>query len=368
MRFVSGPKDRTSTNRADTARQRRSQRGQERVKTAGSRVVNPVRSRPVTMRANTYGRPLNQQVGTKRARRQFYVTMDQHGAELRLPALPVISPGWRLLSAVVAILAAFGIYSLWMSPFFQAAPVEISGLQRISPDELAGMLSLENLSIVEIDPAAITEEISKAYPELMQIQVAVEMPNFITINAVERQPVLAWLKGDQMTWVDADGVLFPARGDAGPLVTIESEYDLPRAPLSAEEIALLDKTAEAEAVAQAEEEAAKPGMLARLFTPTEKAEPESEPILEQADPTLMTAALDLSKKLPPETSIVYEQDHGLGWIAEQGWQVYIGRDLVQFEDKLALYQAISSHLAEQGIQPVLVSVEHLNAPFYRVEQ
>lgn len=371
MRLVGGSKDRTSTSRADAARQRRSQRGHDRVKTVTNRVITPPRSRPVTtMRGNVYGTPLTQQVGTKRARRQFYVTMDQHGAELRLPALPAINPGWRLLSALVAILAAFGLYSMWLTPFFKVAPVEISGLQRINPDDIAVMLSLENLSIVEIDPAAIAETIGKEYPELMEIKVGVEMPCFVTISAVERQPVLAWLKGDQVSWVDADGFIFPARGEAGPLVTIESENDLPRAPLSAEEIAALDKTAEAKAAAEAAAVDEKPGLLERLFAPAveETPEPEASPVLEQADPTLIAAALDLSQKLPPETSIEYAQDHGLGWTAEQGWQVYIGRDLAQFDDKLALYQAVSNHLIEQGFQPVLVSVENLNAPFYRLEQ
>jgi hypothetical protein len=48
-----------------------------------------------------------------------------------------------------------------------------------------------------------------------------------------------------------------------------------------------------------------------------------------------------------------------------GWQVYIGKDLNQFEAKMATYQAIISELESRGIRPTLVSVEHLDAPFYR---
>ncbi|MBE0696609.1 MAG: hypothetical protein IH586_06770 [Anaerolineaceae bacterium] len=369
MPFDRGSKDRTPTSRADQARQRRSQQTQERVSTVGNRAVNPVRSRPVTVRGNTsFGSPIHKQTGTKRARRQFYLTMDQHGSELRLPALPVFHPGWRIASALLVILVLAGIVTLYSSPFFQIMAVDISGLQRISPDDMAAKLNLENLSIVEIDPQAITQAIATEYPELMDIQVSIEMPGFIAISAVERQPVMAWLKGDQMTWIDADGVIFIARGDAGPLLTIESEDDLPRAPLSVEEVAAQLKAAEAAAEADPTP-ASKPGLFAQLSNPTEKKEPVvKENVLEIADPTLMAAAQELSKKLHPETTLVYQQDHGLGWTDPQGWQVYIGRDLNQFEAKFGLYQQIASYLAEKELKPVLVSVEHLNAPFYRLEQ
>ena len=54
------------------------------------------------------------------------------------------------------------------------------------------------------------------------------MPNVVTISAEERMPVLAWQKGDQITWVDADGYHLPgARRALGPLVTIHAEDDLP---------------------------------------------------------------------------------------------------------------------------------------------
>ncbi len=74
-----------------------------------------------------FGKPIHQQVATKRARRQFYVTMDQRGAELRLPAITVINPGWRLLSGLLAALALAGIIAMLISPFFQIMSVEVTG-------------------------------------------------------------------------------------------------------------------------------------------------------------------------------------------------------------------------------------------------
>jgi hypothetical protein len=367
MSFVRGSKEGTPTGRADQARQRRSQKTEQRAKTVGSRAVKPVQNRPVTVRGNLFGKPLHHQVGTKRARRQLYLTMDQHGAELRLPALPVFHPGWRILSALIAILALAGLVTLYSSPFFQIISVDVIGLERLSPEELTGKLNLENLSIVEVDPQAVNQAITEAYPDLMNIQVKIDMPSFITISAAERQPVMAWLKGDQTTWVDTDGYIFAARGDAGPLLTIESENDIPRAPLPIEEIAALAKATETAAQSEGDTEA-KPGLLAQVAKTVDAKEVIRKKGLEKADPTLLTAARDLSQKLPPETTLIYQPDHGLGWTDSQGWQVFIGRDLNQFEEKFTLYQEISRYLAEKGMKPVLVSVENLNAPFYRLEQ
>lgn len=351
----------STTNRADSARQRRSERSQQRASTVTRRVVNPVNPRPVIVRGKTFGTPIHRKAGTQRARRQFYLSMDQAGAELRLPAITLANPGWRLLSALIAILAAVGIFSFWNSPYFRIEAVEVNGLQRLSPADLTDTLNLENLSIVEIDPQVAVETLAKTYPELVDVQVNVFVPNLVTITATERQPVMAWQKGEETSWIDAEGIIFPARGEAGAMVTIYSESDLPRMALPVE------TPAAGESDEAAAEEEAQPGLLARLIAGEKEPAGAATPPA-KADPVLVTAAQGLSGLLPPETQIVYHSMHGLGWTDPQGWQVYIGKDLIEFEAKYAVYQHLAGHLAEQGLWPSLVSVEHLNAPFYRLEQ
>jgi hypothetical protein len=85
------------------------------------------------------------------------------------------------------------------------------------------------------------------------------------------------------------------------------------------------------------------------------------------DPALVLATKSLSQQLPADTQLVYSSSNGLGWVDQQGWQVYIGTDLQNFEAKYNLYQNLVTHLNNRGLTPVLVSVEHLNAPFYRLE-
>lgn len=341
MRMVSNTK--SSASRAQEVRKRRSQQTQQRINTVTNRATHPVKTRPVTVRGNAFGTPIRQKAG-RRARRAFYVTMDPAaGTELRLPTLPMVNPGWRLLSGILVILLGVAIYSLWNSPPFRIDHIGVIGLQRISADELTRELDLKNLSIIELNPAEIEASLSQSFPELMDVEVGVELPNFVTVTAVERQPAMVWQKGEQVLWIDPEGVIFPARGDVQELLTIQSSSDIPLAPQQ------LDSTE-----AHGEEAAA--------------ADSTNQPVfLQKADPILLAAAQALRENLPPEVSLIYDHHNGLGWNDPMGWQVYIGNELSDFEAKYNMYQYLSGHLLDQGLQPVLVSVAQLNAPFYRLE-
>jgi cell division protein FtsQ len=349
-------------NRSEEVRQRREQRTQQRTSSVSSRSVKPVRSKPVTVRGGTFGTPIHQSAGTRRARRQFYVAMDQVGTELRLPAMPVLRPGWRLLSSLIAIMAILSIYSMWTSPFLQVINVQVEGLERISGEEIVAAANLGNLAIIEVDPRAVEEKLSKSFPDLVDVKIGVTLPNYVTLSAIERQPVVIWYKGDNAHWLDADGVIFPPRGEAGPLLIIESEDDLPAAPLPIEELTRhLDSQ-----IAETPDDNA--GFLGLFMPKSKEKEPEPLVIEKNIDPAFIRTVQDLSQKLPPETTLIYHPFNGLGWYDEQGWQVYIGRDLSTFEAKYTMYEGISRYLNDNGLRPALVSVEHLDAPFYRLEQ
>ena len=337
----------TAANRAEEVRKRRTERSQERASAASQRAADPVRVRPVVVRGNAFGTPIHRQSPKRTPRRTFYVTMDQAaGTELRLPSIPLVNPGWRLLSGLIAIMAIVGIYSLWSSPFFRIDSADVTGLERLSVDEINATLELEDMPIIEVDAAMLTKKLNTTFPELVGVQVGVALPNIITVHATERQPVMAWQKGDQLRWLDKEGTIFPARGDAGPLVVINSEEDLPLVPLVVDPKAAATQTAEGET----ETAVAIPVSGARMV-----------------EPSLVSAAQALSQKLPAETQIVYSNGNGLGWIDPQGWQVFIGRDVKNFEDKYNMYQNLVSYLTSQGITPSLISVEHTDAPFYRLE-
>ena len=374
-----------SARRAEEIRRRRTSRSQERVSQASNRISNPATARPVIVRGKSFesdsggfknvfrSTPLYRQAGT-RPRRQFYVAVDSAtGSELRLPAIPFFNPGWRVISAILVVLAAMAVYSLWNSPFFRVYTVDVQGLQRLNGADLQAVLHLENLSIIEIQPQQVKDALAIYFPELADINVQVSLPNVVTITARERQPILAWKMGDNIRWIDAEGYIFPARGEGAmnnggegspALVTINTSDEIPLAPLSAEETAAL------QALAEASTTGANPQITTNLAPGllTNGGAMNNGGIIRKADLKLLNASLQLIQKLPEGTEVVYDQMNGLGWNDPQGWQVFVGKDLENFEAKFALYEAITNELGNQGIHPNLISVQHLNAPFYRAEQ
>lgn len=341
----------TFPDRSELLRQRRSQRGSQRVTRGGQMARKPVKTQPVMVRnvsAPTM-KPVARRIARKtQPRRQFYYSLGATGAELRLPALPIVNPGWRLLSALLAVAYCFGLFTLWNNPSFVVSEVDIVGLQRLTAADVAAVMDVNNLSIVEIRPSEIRERVAQAFPELVDIEVSVAFPAAVGLSAVERQPQIAWHNGDQVYWIDAEGVVIPPRGEpAEPLVSITANTQPP--------LVALPKPKETE-----ETKAGKPGKAIPVT---------AEPVWgRQVLPTLLTAAAELRPYIPAESNLVYNSSSGLGWTDPRGWQVFIGQTLENIDQKLVVYQSVVEALGQRGIIPSMISVEHVHAPFYRTEQ
>ena len=102
---------------------------------------------------------------------------------------------------------------------------------------------------------------------------------------------------------------------------------------------------------------------------SETAEETETPILPtpSVDPQFVASVLKLRTYIPAGAALLYDPENGLGWTDAQGWQVYLGTDVSQIDVKLVEYQKIVTALLEQNLQPVLISVEYIHAPYYRLE-
>jgi hypothetical protein len=47
------------------------------------------------------------------------------------------------------------------------------------------------------------------------------------------------------------------------------------------------------------------------------------------------------------------------------WAVFIGLSTARIDQQMIVYNAIVEELKKQGVTPSMVSVEHVDAPFYR---
>lgn len=318
------------------------------------RASAPSPSRPVTVRNTSFGMPIHRQVATANPRRAYYVPINATGAEMRLPSFPVIRPGWRLLSAAIAIAAGIGLFSVIFSPFFRVGQVAIEGQERLAITEIEAVLDLENLSIVEVDPAVVSEELLKRFPNLESASVSTALPTSVTVTLKERTPVLAWKQNDTLQWIDSQGVLFPPVGEVENLLVIHSPESPPMVLPESEQ--LLEEDAAGGADAEAAQESGP-----RLAKPV-KASPA------RLEPALLQTAQKLAERLPAGTPLVFTAVQGLGWEDTTGYDVYIGSDLADFEARFAMVQSIAEQLTQRGLGIELISAANLDAPYYRLEQ
>jgi cell division protein FtsQ len=265
-------------------------------------------------------------------KRRYDVAIGVPGAEMRLPTLPSLRLGWHFLSGLLAVGLLGLLYYVWTCPTFRVQTVEIVGLKRLSQADVNTVIGLVGEPVFTIAPDIIQADLQAAFPELSAITVEVNAPASVVVSVNERVPVLAWKKEGQELWVDADGVSFPPRGDLAPDQTIEG--DLP----------ILE---------QAEVKDGKQAPLPRL------------------DPQMVSAILKVGAQMPKKARLVYNSEHGLSWKDKRGWQVYFGitgMDPNTMEMRLKIYAALVQKLTKNDIKPILISVEYIHAPFYRVEQ
>lgn len=270
----------------------------------------------------------------KRVKRRYDVALPTPGVEMRLPSLPVIKIGWRVLSFLMLVGLSLLLYFLWTSPTFQVGNAEVHGAKLLPADGIDNALLIHGRPIFVVKPDALERQLSRTFPGLKQVSARVGFPARVVVTVEERVPVLAWQQGERLLWVDAQGIAFPPRGEVDSLPRVSASVPPPAPPQP-----------EAESPQEAESSG-------QVYMSTE----------------LITPVIKLSTHLPEGTVVKYDRQHGFGWQDPAGWQVYFGTDIADVEAKIRLYEDVVEKVKAEGVQPVLISVEYAKAPYYRLEQ
>jgi cell division protein FtsQ len=277
-------------------------------------------------------------VSTSRLRHRYDIAMSTpygraetyNRPKARAISMPKISVGPRLLSFLVAVLCATGLYYMFSMDPFIVKDASILGNSRVGVNQIASILGVANQPAALLNPAQIEYNILATFPDISTASVEVELPARVVVTVSERQPVVAWQQDGQTAWVDAQGYAFPPRGQVAGLVTVTSA-GAPPTPTNVN-------------IAQT--------VGARPFLTSD----------------LSAAIVTLSPLVPQGATLVFDPAYGLGWSDPRGWKVYFGHSTGDAVLKFQVYQSMLDYLAKNNIQPALINVEYPNAPFYRVEQ
>lgn len=337
----------TVSSKAEVVRQRRKQQNKKRTerKVQRAQEMPVVQNTPIFVRRGVVGTPVVHRTRTN-VKRKIALPL-QSGSEMVIPGLPIIRFGWRFLSGFISITLLVFLILIHVSAVFNINEVSVNGLKRVKSADVSSVLNLKGKPIYAADPHAILNKLEEAFPELYDIEVAVAFPASLEIIVTEREPVITWQYENLSLWIDSEGVIFPARGSVEDLIKIQSNTAPPRlqVPMTEEEI-------EAAKAASDDEE-------------DEDAYLKDGPV----DPEFIQEILNLRQKMPQASQLSYRDSDGFGWHDdEHNWNVYFGRRLNNLDQKLLLYEHIKNHVLNNGLQPDLISVAFIRAPFYRLEQ
>lgn len=280
---------------------------------------------------------------SKTPKRRYDIALSSPGVEISLPAMPSVRLGWRLFSAAIAIALLGLLYHFWTAPVYQVQAAELEGNHYLNSDTVNRMLNLYNKPIFMVDPQQMESDLQRAFPGLMvDASVQIVLPASVIVTVQEREPVIAWEQGGEMIWVDTNGISFDPIGENDSLVKVFAT-GLPPAPL---------------VIDDQEDRLDESNPLDEILTPEAFMTPE-----------MVVAILTMSEQAHQGVPLKYDPQHGLGWYDKnRGWDVYFGMDIFNIDEKLVVYKAIRKQMKADGISPVMISIEHIHSPYYRLEQ
>jgi hypothetical protein len=207
---------------------------------------------------------------------------------------------------------------VYSGPDFQVTQPEVLGIEYMSPSRVRTIAGASGQTIFKVDPSEITRRL-ESLPEIKTAQVRVHWPNNVVIEIEERQPVLAWNDAGQTWLLSADGLAFFHQGAIPGLVYIHSLTSV------------LD-----------------------IGNPL-------DPVIEREK---IAAAYDLSLLVEDPSRLLFDARYGFGFRDDRGWMAYFGFS-GDMSVKIMIYKEIAQHLETEGYPATLVSVQDIEAPFYR---
>ena len=234
---------------------------------------------------------------------------------LRLPhfALPSVAGSWRTASLSLVLLMGV-LLARWLTdPARYVDGINLAGAALVPGEEIYAESGVAKQHIFWIDPVEAQKKVA-AIPGIASATITVKWPSTVTIAVTERVPVITWIEGEKKWWVDVTGQRFKSRGDL-------------------------------------------PGLLPITLDEAGKS-------YEQIPVAAIEGALQLRALRPNIELLHYDSLRGLSYADGRHWRGYFGVGL-DMPQKLAVYETLVDNLVSRGIQPALISVENLKAPYYR---
>jgi hypothetical protein len=159
---------------------------------------------------------------TRSARRRFQNALLPVAPDAELRGISISRPnlGRRLPSFLVVALLATALYFAFNTPQLRVTQAQVSGNLMLTPAEVNDALNIAGQPTFLLMPTELEKRLRIAFPEITAAHVDVTLPNTVSVQVVERKPVIRWEQGEGYTWVSEDGIAFRPHGDMAGLITV----------------------------------------------------------------------------------------------------------------------------------------------------
>ncbi len=320
--------------RAELVRLRRAKENAKRMQLAAQEAARP--APPIVAPAKKdVVKPRSKPASPGRARRRFQIALPKvpraDFRAIRIPRIHIPRPrlGWRSLSFILAVLLGLAVYFAFNRPELRVGEARITGNQMLTSAEINAVLNVAGQPIFVLIPSDLETRLRLNFPELVSVKVEVALPNLVSINIVERQPVIRWEQGGGYTWIAEDGIAFRPRGEVLGLIPVVA-----------------------------------------VSGPSVEGSVSSDPLTPAPfiSSEMVEALKGLVSHAPQGEPILYDAGLGFGWNDPRGWRVYFGTGASDVELKMRVYEAMVNSLTQRGIRPALINVTYPTAPYYRMSQ
>lgn len=221
----------------------------------------------------------------------------------------------QIITLSLIVLIAAVLFFVFNTDTFYVYRLDITGTRYLTAAEIQQASGIMSYHILFVDANAVQRTLA-SLPEIKSVKVASHLPNSVSVNIVERKPEITWLRGNEVHWVDLDGVGFRARTNLAELPVIR---DLDQKPI-------------------------KYG--------------------DKIHPSAVEAFWAFRAAYPDgPRSVEWSNARGLSYTDEHGWKIYLG-DANEMAVKVASLRALVAQLVAQNARIRMIDVGK-GEPYYQ---
>ncbi len=259
-------------------------------------------------------------MGSRRRQRTYdvIVTREVLGIRQKPKKRRRTFPRVRLLSVPVLIGVAAILSYLLMAPAYRVHGASVRGNTLIEAQAIYQMSMVDGQNLFLLNTRAAAQAIERL-PYVKRASVRARLPAQVSIVVEEYQPRWVWVAGESRFWIDETGNILPYNGPLEGSLTVVDPSGRPLpvgATLDSHVVVMLDA---------------------------------------------------LSRLLPDEEEVTYDENMGFVLTVGPGWPVRIGKSPDDLAAKLGILNALLPQLVAQNLDIAFIDLRYPEQPYFRLK-